>query len=719
MNGKMSIKTRYRKNYWMKKKEKFTFFFLFFIFLSSSLISLNENNTSKIQTKGMIDIISKNNIIPAQFYTEVPDITNLTQVEDFLDYIMPVLLSELDTMGGVVSIVKDDSLFISKGYGFSDIGKERQVDPNSTLFRIGSVSKLFTWTGIMQLVEQEILDLNTDINEYLNAFQVPETFPEPITLKHLLTHTAGFEETYTPIISDSNVYSTLEEELRNKLPPRVRSPGIMTSYSNFGTALAGFIIEETTGIKYEEFIEENIFKVLDMNRSSFDQPLPLNLTEEAGVPTGFYYDHNQFHEGFFEYINIIPAGGMSTTANDMANFMIANLNNGTFRENQILQKNTVQEMQSEQFTTHIQFPGMCYGFYEIPHDYLRIIGHGGDIVLYHSLMALIPEENLGIFISFNSIDSIPAPPIFLNNLLYRFFPPSEKEPITPLEGYENRVKDYTGFYESTRNPYSTVDKIVHAQYGNEPYEISSNSNGTLNAFGIIFIEIEPLLFQDTSGYGLYIAFIEDDEGKISHFYVNDSPVVAFEKLAWYDSNTFQLGFFIFISSIFGLSIIYWLGKGIWGIIKERKERKALKTSKLQINQKEIAKSDIQISDVFKEKNKPKITSSLPYWLVFAEILINVIFMLLLFPNLMTRFNPGFDFEAGISNILIMPIFFIIMVIGTFIYAVIGWLESKNEKSKRKWTLWDQIHYSIIVIAGIGWIWFLNYWNLIGMFSEGI
>lgn len=709
----MLTKTRKAKNYWIKKKGKFTILFLFILFLSSSLISPNGNNTSKVKPEGIINNFSKNILVPTQANDEVSDISNLTQVEEFLDYFIPLLLSELDTMGGVVSIVKDDALLISKGYGFSDIEKERQVEPNSTLFRVGSVSKLFTWTGIMQLVEQEILDLNTDINEYLNAFQIPETFPEPITLKHLLTHTAGFEETYAPIISDTDVYSTLEEELRMHLPPRVRPPGIMTSYSNFGTALAGFIIEESTGMKYEDYIEENILQLLDMNKSSFDQPLPLNLTEEAGVPTGFYYHNYQFGEGFFDFLSIVPAGGLSSTANDMANFMMAHLNNGTYRGNQILQNETIQEMHNPQFVIHPLFPGMCYGFAELPHDYLTIIGHGGDMIFYHSLMALIPEENLGIFISFNSIDSVPAPHIFLQNFLYRFFPPSTKEPITPLDGYEDRVKKYTGFYDVTRKPYSTIDKVIHYVYGEQTYKITANSDGTLNIFNITFIEIEPLLFQDTSGYGLYILFVEDDEGKISHFYLNSTPVVAYEKLAWYDSNSYQLGFFIFISSIFGLSIIFWLVKGILGMIKERKASKDL------INQKETTKSEVQISDVFKEKNKPKITSSLPYWLVFAEILINVIFGLLLFPNLITRLMPSYDFETNINKILIMPIFFIVMVIGTGIYAVLGWLESKNEKSKRKWTLWDQIHYSIIVIAGIGWIWFLNYWNLIGWFSEGI
>jgi len=715
----MESKTRIIVKFYIKKKEKFTIFFLLLICLSSSYVLLSENNPVKSQPASLISNFGKNSIVPKQAYDEIPDISNLTQLEDFVDYFIPFLLSELDTMGGVISVVKDDALLLSKGYGYSDIERDKPVDPNSTLFRIGSVAKLFTWTAIMQLVEQDILDLDTDINEYLNAFQVPETFPEPITLKHLLTHTAGFEETYTRIISDTDVFSSLEEELKDHLPPRVRSPGIMTSYSNFGTALAGFIIEETTGIKYEDYIEENILKILDMNRSSLDQPLPQNLTEDSGIPTGFYYDRHQFYEGFYEYISIVPAGGMSTTANDMANFMIANLNNGTFGENQILQNNTIQEMQSEQFTTHPQFPGMCYGFYELPHDYLRIISHNGATVFYHSLMALIPEENLGIFISFNSIDSAPAPYAFINNLLHEFFPPSENTPITPLDNHEYRVNKFTGYYYSNRKPYSTVDAIHHRLYIGEPYKITANSNGEIIFTGITFVEIEPLLFQDTMGYGVYMAFVEDDDGKISHLYFNNSPTAALEKLDWYETDSFQLGFFILISSTFGLSIIYWLIKGIYKFIKERREKKSLNTAKDIINQEETSKSDIQISNVFKEKNKPKITSSLPYWLVFAEILINVIFGLLLFPNLMTRLVPGYDFETNINKILIVPIFFIIMVIGTIIYAVLGWFESKIDKSKRKWSLWDQIHYSIIAIAGIGWIWFLNYWNLIGLFSEGV
>ncbi|MDX1577656.1 MAG: serine hydrolase, partial [Gemmatimonadota bacterium] len=176
-----------------------------------------------------------------------PALSDVAELEAWLDGFMASHLEELPSAGAAVAIVLDGEPLLARGYGLADVEKEVPVDA-STLFRIGSVSKLFTWTAVMQLVERGILDLETDINEYMGDVQVPDTYPEPVTLRHLLTHTAGFEDHVVGLFgSDEDDVRPLEEILREEMPARVRPPGEVASYSNHGTGMAAHIVERVTG----------------------------------------------------------------------------------------------------------------------------------------------------------------------------------------------------------------------------------------------------------------------------------------------------------------------------------------------------------------------------------------------------------------------------------------------------------------------------------------
>ena len=119
--------------------------------------------------------------------------TDPAELEAFLDELLAKDMEEYHIAGAAVSVVKDGKLFFAKGYGYADLEKGIPVDPEQTIFRIGSIGKMFTWTAVMQLVEQGKLDLDADVNTYLD-FRIPDTYPQPITLKHLMTHTSGFED---------------------------------------------------------------------------------------------------------------------------------------------------------------------------------------------------------------------------------------------------------------------------------------------------------------------------------------------------------------------------------------------------------------------------------------------------------------------------------------------------------------------------------------------
>jgi len=263
-----------------------------------------------------------------------------TDVNAWLDGIVPYGLQSGDIPGGVVVVVKDGEVLTERGFGYADIATRKPVDPESTLFRAGSVSKVFTWTAVMQQVEAGKIDLDADINQYLD-FRIPERDGEPITMRHLMTHTAGFEEVLKNLYAaDSTRVRPLGAFLKDWTPHRVHPAGEQSAYSNYGATLAGYIVERVSGESFNAYVARHIFAPLGMSHSTFEQPLPANLGQHMSKG---YADSSRQPKGF-ELINVAPAGSLSASGDDMARFMIAHLMNGTYRGAQILQPETLARL---------------------------------------------------------------------------------------------------------------------------------------------------------------------------------------------------------------------------------------------------------------------------------------------------------------------------------------------------------------------------------------
>ncbi|MFX0065498.1 MAG: serine hydrolase domain-containing protein, partial [Candidatus Hermodarchaeota archaeon] len=279
------------------------------------------------------------------------DLANTTELEEFMDEIMNEHLESYKIPGATVAVVKNDTILLTKGYGLADIAQHKPVVANQTMFRIASVSKLFTWTAVMQLWEQGKVDLNEDVNSYLTAFQLPATYSEPITLNHLMTHSAGFEDQFIGARAyGPDDLKNLAEYCANKIPARVRPPGELPAYSNYGAALAGYIVELVSGMPFEEYIAEYIYKPLGMTQSTFFQPIPSEITGELTVGYSLDHEDGTYDALPFEYCNGEPAGAMCATATDMAKFMIAHLRNGTYGNSSILEEVTTQKMHTRSFS---------------------------------------------------------------------------------------------------------------------------------------------------------------------------------------------------------------------------------------------------------------------------------------------------------------------------------------------------------------------------------
>lgn len=336
-------------------------------------------------------------------------------VEAFLDGIVPLQLSQTDIAGATVSIVKDGKLLFAKGYGYADVQKKQSVSAQETLFRPGSVSKLFTWTAIMQLFEQGKLDLDRDVNDYLD-FRIPEAFGKSITLKNIMTHTPGFEEQIKDLFTTSGT-PNLGEYLKTHIPARIYPPGTVPAYSNYATALAGYIVQRVSGRPFEEYIDENIFTPLGMTHSTFAQPLPSSL---APSMSGGYRLGSDPAEPF-EVINPFPAGSLSSSATDMAQFMMAHLQDGQLGEAHILKPETARLMHSRLFALDDAANAMCYGFYEESRNGQRIIGHAGDTIYFHSDLHLVLDQKVGFFVSYNSAGKEAGLGAFPRTILWEAF----------------------------------------------------------------------------------------------------------------------------------------------------------------------------------------------------------------------------------------------------------------------------------------------------------
>ena len=375
-------------------------------------------------------------------------------LEALFDGIIPLQLERSDVAGATVHVMKDGQTLLLKGYGFADQEKKTPVDPATTAFRLASISKLFTWISVMQLVERHKLDLDTDVNTYLD-FQIRPAFGKPITLRNLMTHTAGFEEVGRNLLFVDTKYKIpLRQFLIENQPNRLFPPGVIPAYSNYGVGLAGYIVEHISGQPFEQYVRDHIFTQLGMTHSSFEEPVPVPITPSEG-----YRSTDQKPIGFEIFIPA-PAGGVSSTATDMGRFALALLNGGELDGKRILQPETLAAMWTPQFRASDALAPICMGFYEVWRNGVHFIGHEGDLIAFHSMFFLQPQKKLVLFVSYNSSGSANKNRgEIIRAFADRYFPSADKPKYLKLSSAE--AQEYAGTYMPTRRADSNVTAIAN------------------------------------------------------------------------------------------------------------------------------------------------------------------------------------------------------------------------------------------------------------------
>jgi CubicO group peptidase (beta-lactamase class C family) len=457
----------------------------------------------------------------------------------WLDGFMSYALDRGAIPGAVVVIVKDGQVLLEKGYGVSNVAAGTAVDPRGTLFRLGSVSKLFTWTAVMQLVENGKLNLDADINQYLD-FKIPQVHGQAITVRNLMTHTAGFEEAVSGIAAqDAANIPSLGAALKHWIPRRIFDPGTTPAYSNYGASLAGYIVERVSRERFADYVARHIFMPLRMQQSTFEQPLPPPLL--ASMSKG--YLDGETAPGLYELVVWQPAGSVSTTGDDMSRFMIAHLQHGQFEETSILRPVTADQMHTTALTMVPPLARMDLGFYEENINGHRVIGHEGDTVFFHTALSLYLDDGIGVFVALNALGKDDAVYGVRSKLFQafsdRYLLGREADGSVDLPTARIHADMFANSYAASRAWQSSFMSALNVFF---PTTVVSNSDGTISVSTLKTLsgglrryrEISPFVWRDIGGHDRIAAIVKDQ--KIIRFSSDEfSPFLVMDAVPWWGS----------------------------------------------------------------------------------------------------------------------------------------------------------------------------------------
>jgi len=481
-------------------------------------------------------------------------------VNAWLDGYMPYALHTGDIAGAVVAVVKDGQIVTERGYGYSDVAKRTPVDPKLTLFRPGSVSKLFTWTAVMQQVEQGKIDLDADVNQYID-FKIPARDGKPVTMRELMQHVAGFEEQAKGIMSDDPKSLRFEALLKQWVPERVFAPGSTPAYSNYGASLAGYIVQRVSGESFDDYIDKHIFAPLDMKHSSFRQPLPADLVPLMST----CYSQASEPPKLFEFVGPAPAGSLSSPAEDMAHFMIAHLQNGEYHGNRILKAETAEMMHNSPLTILPPLNRMELGFFETNINGREVIAHLGDTQCFHTSLHLFLKEGVGFYVSFNSPGKAGAAGglrgALFDDFADRYYPAAETSAAAvDAKAAAAHAAMLKGRWVNSRGSQSSflaaVGLFGQTKLGvNAKGELVTPLNG-LNGKPRHWVESAPFVWRDADSHERLAAKVVD--GKAVRFSIDGiSPFMVFDRVPAHADSIWLLPAVYFALCSLLLTAVFW------------------------------------------------------------------------------------------------------------------------------------------------------------------
>lgn len=495
------------------------------------------------------------------------------RLESYVDGLAAGQLRSEQVPGISLAIVKDGRVVLTKGYGFADIEKHTPAG-SDTLFRLGSISKLFTWTATMQLVEQGRLDTHADVNRYLGDAALPKTPYRPVTLADLMNHRAGFEaaDLGYDFFADAGKVPSLQEFVRKHRPALVREPGLITSYSNYGATLTGYVVQRVARQPYPDYVQQHVFAPLAMRGTTFSEPAQAGrgVRDDAMAPalaartaTGYVRVAGRQTPLPHEYIYpaAAPAGSAYSSADDMARFMLFYLGHSGQDAAPVLRPETMAAMRKREFADRTGATDFAHGFFNGRLAGHPTYGHTGSMIGFKSALLLVPDLDLGVYVAVNSAQGWPVVNDLPRLIVEHVAGPQPAQSGSPSAVFEPTLGRFTGRYFGMRRSYTRLEKLLKLQ-GADATVSATADNKLVIARGAdvrTWTAVAPLTFQELGGDDL-VRFVADGQGRIVRFYP-PAGHEALERMGWATSPTLLFASII-VATLLALTMLLTVGRNL-------------------------------------------------------------------------------------------------------------------------------------------------------------
>ncbi len=499
-------------------------------------------------------------------------------IEQVVDPLIKNEMNNLHIPGAAIVITQGDRIIYRKGYGFADVEQQIPVDPERTVFRIGSVTKSFTATAAMQLVEKDKLSLREDLNTVLKDYKITNNRYGPITLHHLLTHTAGIDEKIYKRDNRQSVIPEFSTETVNEtlqMQETIFTPGSKFQYSNAGTGLLGSVIEQASGQSLHDYMRENIFRPLGMDSAELYLP-----QDRSNLAKSYYYDGNGYQTIPYSGIIFPGSGAANMTPVDFAPYMIAHLSGGSYNGTSLLKPETVQLMHAQQFAAHKRMYGIGYGFFkgETKNGIPTLWANGG-IDGFTSKMVLIPSESLGIFVTVNATHAgLELHSKVMNAFADKLLTEQVRKPLTPVDGTIDEMKKLEGQYLLTLTPENGWGKGLRL-LSSYTYTVKALDAQTISVTGLFqnegqqslekkFVQVDDHFFQEIGGEEQL--YFHEEQGK---FYMTGPMNFSLPRISFIESPSVLLALYVIPGIVFILLSLIWIAR--FGLRKWRNQSHAI------------------------------------------------------------------------------------------------------------------------------------------------
>ncbi len=441
---------------------------------------------------------------------------NAASLDSILRPVMIDRMADRYVAGAAIAVVSGDQIVYQEGFGRREVFREVPVDVDRTIWRIGSVTKVLTGLAVMQLVDRGLLRLDDEVTRYLGPLHLPSTFSEPIRVRHLLTHTAGFDQLGTDRHAPGpEAVRPLGEWLATNLV-RLRPPGQLSVYDTYGISLAGYLVERLSGLGYEEYLTRNLFQPLGMPRSGIAVP----EAQRADLATGYEFA-GHWEAMPWEYMNTAPASTVNATVPEMAHLLVMLLNDGRYQGRQLMSEASVRAMLTRQFSNDPEQPGYGLTFWEDRSFGIPAFSHGGSMTGFGSFLYLVPEHRFGVYIAYNQESSTLAESA-VSALVAALFPSANQATaLRPRFVGDDDVARFAGSYANAIHNHRDPAQ----GWRRRPFEVTVKEAGEVVFERQPARRVGPLAFQRENG--TLVTFRQNDRNEITHMFVGQS---VFERI---------------------------------------------------------------------------------------------------------------------------------------------------------------------------------------------